>query len=575
VAQSGFGPTFGDLQQSPVVPAAGEPVRIRVTTADPEGVQQAVLWSSVDGGEFAAQTMAENAAGVWEAQLEGQGAGTLVQFYIEAVDTRGLTTMFPAAGPDSRAIYRVDDGLAATNGLHNLRILLTPADSAWLHDDVNLMSDDAIGATVVYDEREIFYDVGVRTKGSERGRPEVVRLGYGVRFNPEQPFRGSHSSVLIDRSEGVSFGQREMLLNLVMTHAGSVSGEYNDLIQVMTPLAEHTGTAELQLDRFSDLVLSSQFEDGSDGTLFDYELIYYPLSTNDGTAEGLKLPQPDSVIGTSITDLGDDKERYRWNFMIQNNEREDDYESLIAMAQTFSLAEPDFLAEANEVIDVDQWLRAFAFATLAGVVDQYGGDGSQHNARFYLRPSDQRMLYFPHDLDFFGGTTMAVVGNPDLARLIENPAYLRMYYGHLADIVGRVYHSGHLGPWCTQLQTLLPAQNFQSHCQFIDDRADWVMYGASNAVMTVFPEVEFSITTAGGADFSVAGDEVGLEGAGWVDVATIGLDSGVLLDVEWIDQGTWRVVIPLDPGANVLDLVATDRHGAVVGNDSVTVTSGN
>ena len=566
------GPTFADLRQDVAVPAASQPVVVGISVDDPDGVGAVTLYTSVDGAPFEAAAMSEGEPGRWEARMEGRAAGTIVQFYVEAEDGVGDLSNFPRAGPDSRALITFDGGEAATNGLHTFRILMTEADSDWMLDDVNLMSDDLVGATVVYDEAEVFYDVGVRAKGSERGRPEVARLGYGVRFHREQPFRGSHVSVLVDRSEGVGFGQREVLMNLVMTHAGSVSGEYNDLIQAVTPRSEHTGPAELQLDRFSDLVLDSQFTDGASGPLFEYELIYYPVSTDDGTPEGLKLPQPDGVVGTAITDLGDDREAYRWNFLLQNNEREDDYGRLLDLGATF--AGPDFLADAPAVIDVDQWLRAFAFATLSGAVDNYGGDGSQHNARFYVRPEDQRVLYFPHDLDYFGGYTGALVANGDLSRLVQDPANLRGYYGHLQDIIGRAYNGSYLARWCGQFAVLLPAQNFQSHCQFVDDRANWVLYGASDAVMTRFPSLDFRITSGGGADFSVPSREVTLEGEAWIDVRQIGVDGAAdPLELTWVDDRNWRVTVPLQKGPNVVTLLATDLRGAVVGTDTVVVTS--
>ena len=71
-------------------------------------------------------------------------------------------------------------------------------------------------------------------------------------------------------------------------------------------------------------------------------------------------------------------------------------------------------------------LRAFAISTLSGAVDNYAS-GAAHNAEFYLRPSDGRALYFPHDLDFLGGPQGPVVASGDLARLIAVPARTRAY----------------------------------------------------------------------------------------------------------------------------------------------------
>lgn len=565
-AAENIGPTLTNLRQDVAVPQPGEPVEIRVRAADPDGVAALTLWYAVDGG--AAVSVAMQPSGEdWVASFDGQAAGAVVQFYVEAVDSLGESTSLPAAGPDSRALVQFDDGQAATNGLHNLRLIMTEADSDWLLDEPNLMSNDLVGATVVYDD-EVFYDVGVRAKGSERGRPTTPRLGYGVHFNPEQLFRGSHTSALIDRSEGVNYGQREVLINLVMARAGIVSAEYNDLIQVITPRSEHTGAAELQLDRSTNLVLDAQFEGGADGDLYDYELIYYPYTTDDGSATGQKLPQPDGVVGTSLTDLGGDKEDYRWNFMLQNNLGRDRYTGLIQLCQTFSTrGSAAFPDEVGALVDMDLWMRAFAIASLAGAVDNYGGDGAQHNARFYQRPSDGLFIYFPHDLDYFSSATRSVVGNGDLNYLIQDPVLRRSYYQHLDDLLSRAYNRAYLDPWCTQIGELLPSQDFDGNCQFIEDRASWV----ERDLNTQFPAISFAITTNSGQDFTTADSAVTLEGEGWVDVRWIAVN-GVALEPTWQDERTWQLTIPLAEGQNDLELVALNLASQTVASDAIGVT---
>jgi len=244
------------------------------------------------------------------------------------------------------------------------------------------------------------------------------------------------------------------------------------------------------------------------------------------------------------------------------------------LCEMFSLSDGEFLERADSVIDVEQWLRAFAFATLSGATDQYGGAGSQHNAQLYVRPEDGRVLYFPHDLDYFGSSSMAVVANSDLARLLEDPVHLRSYYGHLEDIIEQSYNTTYLSPWCEQLSELLPSQDFDAHCDFVDERVEWVLSGSSESVTARFPEVEFHITTEGGADFTVSSPEVSLAGEAWVDVREISLD-GVSdpLDITWVDERTWVVSVPLVEGENDLTLVGSDLHGDLVGVDSIVVTS--
>ncbi len=569
--ESNIGPTYEDLQHSPVVPKPYEPVRVSVVATDPDDVGNLDLFYSVNGGPFATLPMTKDGADRYSALVPGAAAGAIHQFYVVGKDAQGTSSMFPANGPESRALWKVDDGLAETQGLHNVRILLTPADTQWLFDEKNLMSNDPIPATVIDDERRAFYDVGVRLKSSERGRPEVPRVGFALRFQPNQRFRGVFDNFMVDRSEGVGYGQRELLFNQAMNHAGTATSHYDDVVKVLTPLPEHVGPAHLQMARFGDLLLDFQFERGGEGTVFEYELIYYPLTTDTGTPEGNKLPQPDSVDGIPIQDLGPDKEAYRMPFIIKNNRWRDDYKGLMQFASVFGSNGAAFDMNIENVIDVDEWLRAFAFGVLSGTVDNYAA-GSQHNGNFYVRPVDGRVLYFPHDLDFYGGSPNSpVVPSGDLAKLINDPVRRRLYYGHLYDIISTSYNSSYMAYWANHFGQLLPAQNFSGHLQFIAVRSDWVLNSAPDAVMTAFPKVAFAITTNGGAAFSVTTASVTLDGTGWIDVADA-INAGVPVGLVWQNQTTWKATLPLNCGANGLQLGAVDRHGQIVGTDSISVT---
>ncbi len=572
-AEANIGPTYGDLRHAPVVPQPYEPVVVSVAAADPDGVASLTLWYAVDSGPFASVPMASQGGGLFSGSLPGGPASAVYQFYVTGEDAIGAASSFPALGPDSRALFKVDDGLASTEGLHNLRIVMTPADASWLFGTTNLMSNDLLGATVIDDEQEAFHDVGVRLKSSERGRPEVARVGFALKFPPGQPFRGVFPDIMVDRSEGIGFGQRELLFNQVMNHAGSVTSHYDDLVKVLTPLPEHTGSAQLQMARFGDLLLDFQFDKGGDGSLFEYELIYYPLVTDDGTPAGHKLPQPDDVIGTPIQDLGDDEEAYRLPFILKNNRWKDDYSGLIKYAKVFGLSGAAFHAQIADVIDVDQWLRAFAFGTLAGAVDNYAS-GAQHNGNLYVRPSDGRVLYFPHDLDFYGGSPQSpVVANGDLAKLISDPTLSRLYYGHLHDILSSSYNGAYMAPWCDHFGALLPAQDFAGHLQFIVARSDWVMSAAPDAVTKAIPKVSFQITTNGGAPLSVPAAMITLDGLGWVDVAEVRLSpSNTVVPLVWSSKTAWQASVPLSCGVNALSLQAFDRHGQAVGGDTLSVT---
>ena len=562
------GPGFTGFSHSPVVPAPGENVAVTARVADPDGVDTVVLHYSVDGGAIVPVVMTPLGDGSsYSALIPGQASANVVRFHVTATDASvsPSTSFFPAGGENSRALYQVDDGLAATNGLQNIRIIMTPDDEALLYQTNNLMSNERLGCTVIYGEHEVYYDVGVRLKSSQRGRPSDARVGFNIGFNDDQLFRGVHKTVAIDRSEGQETGCREILFDHMMYASGGVPAEYNDLCRVIAPDPAHTSQAILQMARFNDVFLDSQFENGSDGTAYEYELIYYPLATDGG---GYKLPQPDGVVGTDLTDLGTDKERYRWNFLLENNEDVDDYSRMIALARHFDKSGAAFDAGLDAIIDVDQWLRATAYACASGAGDSFF-DNSNHNGIFYARP-DGRMLFFPHDMDYAFSSNRGIFENSELQKITADPVRKRAYLGHLHEICTTVFNQGYMAAWTSHYGGLLPGEDFAGHLGYINARSNYILSAINNSI----PPVNFAITTNGGANFTTAASPVVLAGQGWVDVREIRLaGSSVPLDVTWTSQSGWEVSVPLTAGLNPIVLEALDHAGSIVGSDSIVVTN--
>jgi hypothetical protein len=567
-ALANAGPTFTSFSHTPVVPDPGEAVIVSARATDPDGLGVFTLHYSVEGGTSVPVPMSLGSDGVtYTASIPGQAAASVVRFHVAATDgaLTPAVSYFPADGADSHALYQVDDGLAATNGRHNLRIIMAPDDEALLYQTNNLMSNERLGCTVIYNEHEVYYDVGVRLKSSQRGRPEASRVGFNLGFNRDQLFRGVHRTVSIDRSEGQVPGCQEILFDHMMYASGSIPAEYNDLCKVIAPNPAHTSSAIMQLARYGDVFLDSQFDSGSDGTSYEYELIYYPLTTD---ANGFKLPQPDSVVGTDLVNLGASKENYRWNFLLENNEDVDDYSRIIAMCQQFGKSGTAFEAGLGDIIDVDQWLRALACACATGAGDSFF-DNSNHNGIFYARP-DGRVLYFPHDMDFSFSSTRDIFQNNELQKLMADPLRKRLYLGHLYDICTRVFNQSYMQAWTNHYGSLLPGENFGAHLSYINTRSNYILSRVNEEIAPI----SFAITTNGGANFSTATSPVNLAGTGWVDVRNIRLAGATVpLQVTWTSASAWQVAVPLSFGSNVILLEALDFAGNVVGTDSITVNN--
>ncbi|MCK5643083.1 MAG: lamin tail domain-containing protein, partial [Gammaproteobacteria bacterium] len=234
-----------------------------------------------------------------------------------------------------------------------------------------------------------------------------------------------------------------------------------------------------------------------------------------------------------------------------------------------------FNDHVSEIIDVDQWLAAFAIAVACGAGDSYGGDNAQHNMQMYIRPSDGRTLYFPHDLDAFHQTNRPLVANSDLSQIIAAPGYERLYYGHVYDVLNTSYNTAYMRHWTDQFGQLLPSQAFGSHLSFIGQRSNFLL---SEIAKRVSPKYPFEIT---GYDSIVPDSYAVVTGKAWINVKDIYLQGFERpLELSWTSTGSntskvfyWSTSVPLEPGLNNLVLEVYDFQGNLITTETITITS--
>lgn len=579
------GPSFAGLSHSPAVPADREPIVITVDAHDADGIESlSIKWRTNLDDEFDSIPMTVLSNGeTYVGTIPGQAAQNLfgafnetkIQYYIEGQDTAGNTSQWPASGAESRALIPLEDGRVGDTPGHNLRIVMMEPDIEFLHERTNVLSNDRILCTLIDREEHVYYNVGVRLKGSARGRDQAVRVGFSLKMPADNLFHGLHRTVAVDRSgAGNQFSQKEMLVKHAINRAGGIPGMYDDLIYIISPDSRHEGSAMFLKARYDDEYLDGQFENGGDGRMFEYELVYYPTSTNGG-AEGLKFPEPNTVVGVPHRNMGDDPENYRWNYLLENNRAADDYVRLMDLLDLFgSSREDDYFERLWDTVDVHQWLRAYAIQVLFGIGDNYA-NGSQHNMIMYFPPGEKAM-YFPWDMDFtFSQAATSIIdNNADLKNMLRDPVAFRSYYAQMDELLQTVFNRDYMETWTEHYSTFLPRENLNNFANYIDQRNRHV----SGVLRSRFDTVPFAITSNGGEDFEVAASTVNLEGKGWYNVASVRVGDQEY-ELTWIDQDVWQLTLPLALGENEISLQALDVLGGVgsifapVGNDSITVTN--
>ncbi|MEO8351779.1 MAG: lamin tail domain-containing protein, partial [Chthoniobacteraceae bacterium] len=591
-----IGPTFDALAHAPVVPPAGEPATVSIQVADPDGIGGVEIFSSVNGAAFTSSAMSTTSDGVYSATIPGQSAGALVQFYIRATDSLGAVSFFPAAGPDSRAMIPWQDGrarLTLPTGAkpHNIRIVLPKADTTEMFKPENLMSDGAIPCTVILDEHEVYYRVGVRLKSSEHGRISEQRCGFTLEFPADQLFLGTHDTISIDRSGGVVAGQLEILLKRLENTAGGIIASEDDIVRVISPVgasmpgqftgANMTGPAILSKTRLDKAFLDAQWPHGGDGSQHKYERVYVLTQTiNPATRvvdptivpEHPKIPQDTTgPPGVGFNSLGANKENYRWYWLLQNAREADDYTGMIQVAN--AIGQPGgsagFRTLVEQSVDVDAWLRATIPATLFGVIDNYlGSGGGQHNALIQILPGRKAVL-IPWDLDFLNQTTASssLTAGGDVGKFISNPVWKRLFYGHLLDILNRSFNTAYMSRWAAHYSRFGTDNMTGAVSSYLTPRAAF----ARSQVNAQIPPVAFARTSD--SPVTVSTPFATVSGVGWVDIADIRLDGSLKpLAVTWTGQTSWELQLPVSPGTNTYTLVASGTDGAELGTTTVTIT---
>ncbi|MEO7318524.1 MAG: lamin tail domain-containing protein, partial [Chthoniobacteraceae bacterium] len=508
----------------------------------------------------------------------------VVQFYVQGADGFGAAATYPPGGATSRALYKVGDGGVSTQPVANkIRLIMTAADAAFMHNPIHSVSNARFGATLIANDREVFYGVRVRLRSSPYGR-QGNRTGWNLDFDPEQPFRGTETEMVLDGAFNMPCGDgtgwiettlgpsiNEMLFQRVAERAGGIPSEIDDVAFVATPYYE-SRTCQLRLRRYGNTALDDFTPNGGDGSLFKQEIIYYPTATVDGNVESLKNAYS-TFKAVDILSQGTAKDAYRFNYLVQNHAARDDFAGIVAMCAAFSGSNANLYAASDAALDLESWTRTLALNALTGLADTYN-QHLPHNIQFLARPGDGRVMLLPWDMDhaFYFATNFNIYGG-DAHRvkdLIADPRMKRRMAGHLHNLCNTSFSNAYLDPWIDHYNAVAGKTYNANFKNWVSARRTFVL----NQLNTDWPATPFAITTNGGANFSVNAPTATVQGSAWIDVHHIRKAGAVEpLDLVWLGGNSWRVVVPLGGGGNLITLLALNYAGAIVGTDSITITN--
>ncbi|MFH1716731.1 MAG: lamin tail domain-containing protein [Planctomycetota bacterium] len=589
------GPDILDVQHAPVLPASGEPIVVTARIFDNDGVGMVYLnYRSEGSARFTSTAMVDSGwgddmvagNGIFTATIPGAPGGTMRAFYIEASDgseaTRFPARLGPTADvPDRTCLVRVGDSRPNTR-FATYRI--------WLSNDVRNtfrsrpnLSNELMDCTFVYNDTEVFYNVGIRYRGSPfirsgSGRDPLGYYAYRLDFNPDQKFRG-REEVNLDNTEG---GSRGPLQERASYWFYSQMGLQHSAQEFVRPIINGTNNGIYEdVQKIDGDYIGRWFADDTNGYIHKID-DYFEYSA-DGTGfanldEGLKYDSRHPLL----------KETYRWGFEKRSHRENDTWDHLFdfAVAMNTPSSSSTYEQMIESVVHPEHLARVLAVRHAVGDWDSYGYTRGKNNYFYYALPEGKWYL-LPWDIDFTlgsgnsPGTSLFSVNAgqfPEVDQFLKYPKYRRMYLQAFAELVN--------GPWRTSYGSNNPPTAFD---EFLDDAANALIAdGLGNGrrdgikqfvrdrrayILTQIPSLVFEITTNSGQDFYTSASPATIKGVAPIEVAGIAV-SGTPVPAEFSGNSVFEVDVAVEAGPNLLNFQGLNGVGNPVpgATDSITVT---
>jgi hypothetical protein len=481
------GPDILEVRHAPVLPKAGESIVVTARVADNDGVDSVVLYYGSGGlGRINSRKMVDDASGddliegdgIFTATIPGASRNTMQAFYIEASDgstlTRFPTKLGPSADvPERTCLVRVEDTLVNTQ-FATYRI--------WLTDDVIGMfmsrpnlSNELMDCTFVYNDSEVFYNVGIRFRGSpflRRGSNRDPRSDYAYRieFNSDQRF-GERDEINLDNTETSNRGPLQERASYWFYSQMGLEFSRQEYVRVIINGRSHADYEDVQ--KIDGDYIRRWFPNDTDGYIHKVD-DYFEYSAN-GTAhtnldEGLKYDSRHPLL----------KETYRWGFEKRSHRENDNWQHLFdfAVAMNTPSSNARYEQTIESVIHPEHFAKVLAIRHAVGDWDSYGYERGKNNYFYYSLPEGIWYL-LPWDIDFTLGSGRGPTSNlfditsgefPEVNQFLRYPKYRKLYEQAFTELVN--------GPWQTSYGTNNPPTAFD---KFLDDAADTLIEEGFNA----------------------------------------------------------------------------------------------
>jgi hypothetical protein len=459
-----LGPVIDSVLHSPAVPTPGTPtvVRARVSAADGLAKVEALWrrdrerisdpvapWERVEMRDDGRSGDGEAGDGLFAGQIPPGVAKARYQFIVEATDGLGTSRSYPDATVP--LLYIVDEFFPPDErraSLLKYRLVVDTEANQELTTRL-LHSDDTVRGTMIFEEDQVFYNVGLRYRGSPWNRPPTPRM-FRVRIPDDNPLLGRQRRVNLSRygnrqNEGVGY---QLIRGMSRPWSPAPHTPHYEYITISYNGRDHTPSHPMaEIQPVDTEYLRFWFPSDSDG--WSYK-VTGKLAFDDGG--GQKSGSPDWTrfrwYGESVEDV-----RFYFN---QNTGDGDNLAPVVDFMRVFDTRQTtneEFLSKALSVMNLESSLRVFVVRDLIGDWDTVG-IGNGQNAYIYFAPLEGRMYLLPWDMDHAfeqAGQQMLSGADPGMSRIFRDPYGRRIYAQIMKEGLDGAFRAASIDPFIDQV----------------------------------------------------------------------------------------------------------------------------
>ncbi|HEY5233368.1 MAG TPA: lamin tail domain-containing protein [Verrucomicrobiae bacterium] len=590
------GPAIYNVTHNPPVPAANQNVVVTTQAHDPNGVQNLTLYYRLDPATtYSSVPMKDNGTGgdaipgdgIFSATIPGHAANQVVAFYISATDSSSVVTLFPAirAGdnePVRECVVMFGDGSPGGSfGVYHLWLTQTNV-TRW--GNLSDLSNESCDGTMVNGNR-VIYNMQGRFAGSPYHQgfdyPNGSLCHYKWTFNDDDKFLGATSFNKIHQpgngpGDDTSL-QREQIANSFLRALGVPWLNRRYVAVYVNGNRRGVLMEDAQCPDGDDV--KEHFPNDPDGFLYKMQPWF----------EFGPFPSGDSISFNNnawcalnpYTTIGGVKKtaRYRYNFEIRRTpDSANDFTNVFSLVDAAdNPSSPSFVANMENIANMENWMRVFAANHAAGNWDCFGSQNGQ-NLYGYIGALGSKYSLLMWDFNIVIGNSgswgpgqnLLTINGADqgMANIYNNPTFMRMYWRAMGELVNGPLKLANSGPlimakYNAMTANRLSAENPQANIE------PWLTQARTSIAsqLAAINARSFSVNTG----VTVSNNVAYVTGIAPVNVATVWIN-GAAYPLMWTSLTGWTVAVPLATGTNKFSVIGVDRNSQFIAGDSNSVS---